>query len=49
MKLCQTVNFHKSKSSSKLGHVGSKTRPIGQIMKNNLVNTQEGTVLIESS
>ena len=33
MKLCQNVNSHKSKSSSKLGHVGLKTMSLGQIMK----------------
>ena len=29
MKLCQNVNSHKSRSSSKLGHVGSKIRLLG--------------------
>ena len=33
MKLCQTINRHKSRSNSKVGHVGSKTRSLGQIMK----------------
>ena len=33
MKLCQNVNSHKFKSSSKPGHVGLKTRSLGQIMK----------------
>ena len=32
MKFCQNINSHKSKSSSKLGHVGSKTRSLRQIM-----------------
>ena len=32
MKLCLNDNYHKSKSSSKLGHVGSKTRSLGQIL-----------------
>ena len=48
MKLCQNVNSHKSKSSLKLGHVGSKTRSLGQIIKKKSVYTQEGTVLIKS-
>ena len=38
----------KSRSSSKLGHVGSKTRSQGQIIEN-IVYTLEGTVLILSS
>ena len=33
MKLCQNVNFHKSRSFSKLGHVGSKTWSLGQIKR----------------
>ena len=33
MKLCQNVNSYKSRSNLKLGHVGSKTRSLGQIMK----------------
>ena len=32
MKLCQNVNSHECKSSTKLGHVGSNTRLLGQIM-----------------
>ena len=32
MKLCQNVNSHKSKSSLKLGHVGTKTRSLVQIV-----------------
>ena len=38
-----------SRSSSKLGHLGSKTRSPGQILKKNLVYTLEGTVSIQSS
>ena len=36
MKICQNhenVNFNNSKSDSKLSHVGSKSRSLGQIMK----------------
>ena len=33
MKLCQNFNSHKPKSSLKLGHVGSKIRSLGQIIK----------------
>ena len=33
MKLCQNVNHHKSRSSSKLGHVRSKTRSLGEILE----------------
>ena len=40
MKLCQTVNSHKPKSNSKLGHVGSKTRLQGQIMKKPCVHSR---------
>ena len=35
-----------SRSDLKLGHVGSKTRSLGQILEN-LVYTLKGTVLIE--
>ena len=49
MKLCQTVNRHKSRPSSKLGHVGSKTRSLGQIIKKNRVYILEGTILNQSS
>ena len=38
-----------SRSSSKLGHVGSKIRSLGQILEKNLVYTLKGTVLIQSS
>ena len=38
----------KSRSSSKLGHVGSKTRSLSDILKN-LVYTLEGTVLSQDS
>ena len=38
-----------SRSSSKLGHIGSKTRSLGQIIEKNLVYTLEGTVVIQSS
>ena len=48
MRLCRNVNSHKSKSGSKMGHVGSKAKLLGQIMKKNSVYTQEGTVLIKS-
>ena len=37
-----------SRSSSKLGHVGSKTRSLGQILEKPSVHS-EGTVLIQSS
>ena len=33
MKLWQNVNSHKPRSSSKLVHVGSKTRSLNQIMQ----------------
>ena len=36
MKLCQNFDSHKSKSSSKLGYVGSETRSLGQIMQKTL-------------
>ena len=36
-----------SRSNSKLGHVGSKTRSLGQILIN-IVHTQKGTVLIQT-
>ena len=49
MKLFQNNNIHKSKSSAKLGHVGSKTRSQCQIIKKNLETHLEGTVLIQSS
>ena len=32
-----------------MGHVGSKTRSLGQILEKNLLYTLEGTVLIQSS
>ena len=32
MKLCQNVNLYEIRSGSKLGHVGSKTRSLGQIL-----------------
>ena len=38
-----------SRSSLKLGHVGSKARSLGQIFEKKLVYTLEGTVLIQSS
>ena len=38
-----------SRSSSKLGHVGSKTGSLGQILEKKLVYTLEGTVVIQSS
>ena len=34
MKLCQNDIFHKSRSSFKLGHVGLKSRSLGQNLKN---------------
>ena len=37
-----------SQLSSNMGDVGSKTRSVGQIMRN-LVNTLEATVLVQSS
>ena len=37
-----------SRSSSKLGHVGSKTRSLGQILEKPFLYTLEGTVLIQS-
>ena len=40
MKLCQNVNFDKTKSSSILGHVGSKTRSLAQIMKKHCVHSR---------
>ena len=40
MKLCQNVNSPKTKSGSKLGHVGSKTRSIAQIMKKPCVHSR---------
>ena len=40
MKLCQNVNYHMSRSSSKLGHVGSKTRSLGQILEKPCVHSR---------
>ena len=40
MKCFQNVNYHKSKSSLKLGHVGSKTRLLGHIMKKHCVHSR---------
>ena len=40
MKLCQNVNFHKSKSSWKLGHVGSKTRSLCKFIEKPCVNSR---------
>ena len=40
MKLCQNIISHKSKSSSKLGPVGSKNRSLGQIIKKICVNSR---------
>ena len=37
MKLLQNVNCHQSKSSSKLCHVGSRTRLLGQIIEDPFV------------
>ena len=39
MKLCQNVNSHKSKSSSKLGYDGSKTTSLGQSMKKSCIHS----------
>ena len=33
LKLNQNVNSHQSESDLKLGHIGSNTRSLGQIMK----------------
>ena len=48
MKLCQNVKSHKSKLSSKLGHVGLKLGHYVKIKKK-LVNMLEATVLIQTS
>ena len=40
MKLCQNVKYHKFKSSSKLDHVGSKSRSLGQIIKKLCVHSK---------
>ena len=40
MKLRQNVNIIISRSSVKLGHVGSKTRSLGQIIENPQVHSR---------
>ena len=43
MKMCQNVNDHTcviSRSSSKLGHVWSKTRSLGQILEKTCVHSK---------
>ena len=43
MNFCQNVNSYKSKSGSKLGHVGSKTRLLDQIMKKPCVHSRKNS------
>ena len=40
MKLCQNINHHNVKSGLKLGHVGSKTRSLGQILEKPCVHSR---------
>ena len=40
MKFCQNVNVYKIRSSSKLDHVASKTRSLGQILEKPCVHSR---------
>ena len=48
MNLCQNVCHHEKRTNLKVSYVGSKTRSLGQILKNH-VYTLEGIVLIQSA
>ena len=46
MNLCQNVCHHEERTCLKVGHVGSKTRSLGQVLKNHMY-TLVGIVLIQ--